>query len=78
VVRRRERQRLRSCDDDRPAEYFAKIPKAQRRRTIIFLGSSDHHNSTDVAGFSKIIDGVNGLDLTDLQRAPEAAPTNGR
>jgi hypothetical protein len=28
--------------------------------------------------YAKIIDGVNGLDLTDLQRAPVAAPTNGR
>jgi hypothetical protein len=27
------------------AEYFAKVPQAQRRRTIIFLGTSGHHNS---------------------------------
>jgi hypothetical protein len=27
------------------AEYFAKVPLAQRRRTIIFLGTSGHHNS---------------------------------
>jgi len=27
------------------AEYLAKIPQAQRRRTIIFLGTSGHHNS---------------------------------
>ena len=27
------------------AEYFAKVPAAQRRRTIIFLGTSGHHNS---------------------------------
>ena len=26
------------------AEYFAKIPKAQRRRTIVFLGMDGHHN----------------------------------
>jgi hypothetical protein len=26
------------------AEYYAKIPKAKRRRTIIFLGLSGHHN----------------------------------
>jgi len=27
------------------AEYFAKVPAAQRRRSIIFLGTSGHHNS---------------------------------
>jgi len=27
------------------AEYFAKVPIAQRRRTIIFVGTSGHHNS---------------------------------
>jgi hypothetical protein len=27
------------------AEYLAKIPQSQRRRTIIFLGTSGHHNS---------------------------------
>ncbi len=27
------------------AEYFAKVPQAQRRRTIIFIGTSGHHNS---------------------------------
>jgi hypothetical protein len=27
------------------AEYFAKVPAAQRRRTIVFLGTSGHHNS---------------------------------
>jgi hypothetical protein len=26
------------------AEYFAKIPKSQRRRTIIFIGTDGHHN----------------------------------
>jgi hypothetical protein len=26
------------------AEYFAKIPKEQRRRTIVFLGMDGHHN----------------------------------
>jgi hypothetical protein len=29
------------------AEYFAKIPKAQRRRTIIFAGTDGHHNNGD-------------------------------
>jgi hypothetical protein len=27
------------------AEYFAKMPRAQRRRTIVFLGMDGHHNS---------------------------------
>jgi len=27
------------------AEYFAKVPSSQRRRTIIFIGTSGHHNS---------------------------------
>src|SRR5262249_153142 len=27
------------------AEYFAKVPQAQRRRTIVFVGTSGHHNS---------------------------------
>lgn len=29
------------------AEYFAKVPRAQRRRTIIFLGFSGHHNAAN-------------------------------
>jgi len=32
------------------AEYFAKIPKEQRRRTIVFLGTTGHHNSTAESG----------------------------
>src|SRR5262245_61731742 len=32
------------------AEYFSKIPKAQRRRTIVFLGTTGHHNSTAESG----------------------------
>ena len=32
------------------AEYFAKIPRAQRRRTMVFLGSSGHHNSANMSG----------------------------
>jgi hypothetical protein len=28
------------------AEYFAKIPQQKRRRTIIFVGTSGHHNGT--------------------------------
>jgi hypothetical protein len=27
------------------AEYFAKIPRAQRQRTIVFLGSSGQHDT---------------------------------
>jgi hypothetical protein len=27
------------------AEYFAKVPQSERRRTIIFVGTSGHHNS---------------------------------
>ena len=27
------------------AEYFAKVPRDERRRTIIFVGTSGHHNS---------------------------------
>jgi hypothetical protein len=32
------------------AEYFSKIPKAQRHRTIIFLGTTGHHNSGGQSG----------------------------
>ena len=32
------------------AEYFAKIPQAQRRRTITFLGTTGHHNSGAQSG----------------------------
>ena len=32
------------------AEYFAEMPKAQRRRTIVFLGTTGHHNSTAESG----------------------------
>lgn len=32
------------------AEYFAKIPKEQRRRTITFLGTSGHHDNVGVSG----------------------------
>jgi hypothetical protein len=32
------------------AEYFAKIPQQQRRRTIYFLGTSGHHDNTCVTG----------------------------
>src|SRR5258706_1677165 len=32
------------------AEYFAKIPKEQRRRTIYFLGTSSHHDNSGMTG----------------------------
>lgn len=32
------------------AEYFAKVPKSERRRTIVFLGTTGHHNSTAESG----------------------------
>ena len=32
------------------AEYFAKTPKEQRRRTIVFLGTSGHHDNSGVSG----------------------------
>jgi hypothetical protein len=32
------------------AEYFSKIPKAKRRRTMIFLGSTGHHNGGNMSG----------------------------
>jgi hypothetical protein len=32
------------------AEYFARIPQAQRRRTIVFLGTTGHHDGTAESG----------------------------
>jgi len=32
------------------AEYFAKIPKEQRKRTIYFLGTSGHHDNNAMTG----------------------------
>ena len=32
------------------AEFFAKLEKAQRRRTIVFLGTTGHHNSSAESG----------------------------
>jgi acetylornithine deacetylase/succinyl-diaminopimelate desuccinylase-like protein len=32
------------------AEYFSKIPKEQRRRTIRFLGTSGHHDNSGMTG----------------------------
>ncbi len=32
------------------AEYFAKIPKEQRRRTMVFIGTTGHHNGGNMSG----------------------------
>src|SRR6185295_11707664 len=32
------------------AEYYAKIPQAQRKRTLVFIGTSGHHNSGNYSG----------------------------
>ena len=34
------------------AEYYSKMPQAQRRRTIHFIGSSGHHSSRPVSAVS--------------------------
>jgi hypothetical protein len=35
------------------AEYYAKVPQAQRRRTIVFVGLDGHHNSGPGAGVGR-------------------------
>jgi hypothetical protein len=47
------------------AEYFAKIPPAQRRRTMVFLGSAGHHNSTETTGHATAHTNVSGTWLVD-------------
>jgi len=37
------------------AEHFAKIPKAKRKRTIVFIGLDGHHNGTDGAAGVKYL-----------------------
>ena len=32
------------------ADYFAKVPKEKRRRTIVFAGTSGHHNGGNASG----------------------------
>ena len=32
------------------AEYFSKVPKAQRKRTIVFISTTGHHNGGNVGG----------------------------
>ena len=32
------------------AEYFAKVPRAERKRTLVFIGTSGHHNSANMSG----------------------------
>jgi hypothetical protein len=49
------------------AEYFARIPRAQRRRTIVFLGASGHHNSVETSGFSTSRSNMTGTWLLDNQ-----------
>ncbi|MBC8164694.1 MAG: M28 family peptidase [Bryobacteraceae bacterium] len=47
------------------AEFFAKIPRAQRQRTIVFLGASGHHNSADRTAFSTSKSNMTGTWLFD-------------
>jgi len=47
------------------AEYFAKLPRAQRRRTMVFLGSAGHHNSTETTGHATARSNVSGSWLVD-------------
>jgi hypothetical protein len=47
------------------AEYFAKIPRAQRRRTMVFLGSAGHHNSTEITGHATAHSNVSGTWLVE-------------
>jgi hypothetical protein len=47
------------------AEYFATIPRAQRRRTIVFLGAAGHHNSTETTGHATAHTNVSGTWLVD-------------
>jgi len=47
------------------AEYFAKVPRTQRRRTMIFLGSAGHHNSTETTGHATAHSNVSGTWLVD-------------
>src|SRR4029450_11197959 len=35
------------------AEYYAKVPQADRRRTIVFVGLDGHHNSGAGAGVGR-------------------------
>ena len=48
------------------AEHFAKIPRAQRRRTIVFVGLDGHHNGTG---------GAVGIDWITKNRASLFAKT---
>ncbi len=43
-------------------EYFAKIPQAQRKRTMIFVGLDGHHNgATGAAGLNEIVRNMDQL-----------------
>jgi hypothetical protein len=47
------------------AEYFATLPPARRRRTMVFLGSAGHHNSTETTGHATAPSNVSGAWLVD-------------
>ena len=51
------------------AEYFAKFPRARRRRTMVFLGSAGHHNSTETTGHATAHSNVSGTWLVDNRAA---------
>ena len=42
------------------AESFAKVPRAQRRRTMVFLSSAGRHNSTETTGHATARSNVSG------------------
>ena len=72
------------------AEYFAKIPRDQRRRTIVFLGTSGHHDSAAMSGHwlaehkeffantALLINAEHTAEATlDILRDPSGATPNG-
>ncbi len=42
------------------AEYFSKVPKNQRRRTIVFVGTTGHHNISIISGTTSFNGGESG------------------
>jgi hypothetical protein len=46
------------------AEYFSKIPQAKRRRTIVFVGTTGHHNITILSG-GNFVGGESGAWLAE-------------
>ena len=72
------------------AEYFAKIPRDQRRRTMVFLGTSGHHDSAAMSGHwlaehkeffantALLINAEHTAEATlDILRDPSGATPNG-